>query len=312
MPTSFEARIEYNTIYGYCQNEGVLDPYVSYSPSADSRACEIIDVPLDVTIDGPTVSPNISLNEMINSPDGGGPSCGLTPTTACLNALNECAVGDATCAYISDLSPTFQAIVNAAAAYFNKPASMALVHLRIIESAWNRYSHLYTSAFEDQLQDASLRTFGMLPGCSDITYSAVGPYDFLQVWFTNALAGGAAPASTPLNLLSPGRGDTVDGVYIASRCNFLDSTFVFMKGGDLGCGNTNPATRYFNEGCDGEYCYDPKRILYAKLWGYDRTGGAYEFFPYLEEYLRDDPNSDKVGTGWAKRIYEACSSVMPD
>jgi hypothetical protein len=122
-------------------------------------------------------------------------------------------------------------IANAAAADFNIPAALIIAEIynegRVSEpfGRWDLLSY-------DSIYNASFPWYGRIQHCNDMVFTAQGPYGWITTWFNNV--------KNAINVAVPGRGD------IASKCNFLDSTYAMAQAlansggtpGGISCGSS--------------------------------------------------------------------------
>jgi len=175
------------------------------------------------------------------------------------------------------LSDTFKLIMNLAGSTFNlEPAAIMTYMKRIMNNADVDYSYYWSVEGEEDLKKASLPWYGGFDFCDDLEPVAQHPYDWLLVWFSGEVTGGAGSA---LDALAPGRYKT------ASRCNFLDSTYVTS----LAIGRFVPDQCNIQEwggGRDSDGNYIEGSITYAinkLLFGGDPKG-VYNIDEKIQDY----------------------------
>lgn len=190
------------------------------------------------------------IKNKVNTANAAGGSCNL-------NASEDCArlvLGETPDGKARVFSDTFIAVMNQAGNTFNVPPAVILAYMAGINST-GRNAYYFSEEGENELIDATYPWWGKLGNCNELDYMEQGAYDWILTHFTEIKK--ATGADVKLNELAEGRGD------IASRCNFLDATYV--------------AAGYFGDpdskkGCEG-YSWDSfKEKLLTLTWGSDRVG----------------------------------------
>jgi hypothetical protein len=223
------------------------------------------------------------------------PACNLNPSDACRDAFFSLVVSDPQQRANIKFSTTFVNILNVIATRVNMPASV-LLSIISGEGTSSKYGYYFTLEGEQELKDASLPWYGSFPGCDEMNAAAIGPYSLIRVWFNAALEanlngitdqGDTGKVKDLLDELALGRRKT------ASRCNFLDSSFVaaaMLRGGAGG----RPLYS-----CDGWTWNDAAQALRRFSWGWDESAkpdGNVMYSPGQN----DERNS--------KGIFDACRS----
>jgi hypothetical protein len=175
-----------------------------------------------------------------------------------------------------EFSETFATVMAAAGTEFKVSAAALLAYMGAINgaNAGTKYGGYFTKEMNDVLYEASFPWYGTLGDCDDMEETAVGPWDWIFVYFSRELVSNGS--QTALNALSEGR-----GTYTASRCNFLDSTYVLAATLDVGsCGasweSLLPQLKTMTFGSNPQGAYVEK----------------------LDNLYADD--------GWAKKVFDAC------
>ena len=227
------------------------------------------------------------------------PACNFNPSDACRNAIFSLVVPGGKSGSEDQLnsikfSTTFINIMNIIATRVNMPASV-LMSVISGEGTSSKYGYYFTPEGEQELKDASLPWYGSFPGCDEMNAASVGPYDLIRVWFNTALnadlsgitdQGDTGKVSDLLDELAMGRHKT------ASRCNFLDSTFVaaaMLRSGRNG----------YISSCDKWTWEDAAQALRRFTWGWDESAKP-------DGNVMYSPGSDDVRN--SKSIFEACRS----
>jgi len=174
--------------------------------SSTGWLCPLNPVPIPEII-----NPNMLAQSLVSA-------CQLSTTPECTSNFGS---------GIGALSPTFRLIVDAAASIYQVPAASIITYLKVVHKPdIPLYQYLFSTAGEQALFEASFPWYGKVAQCDDTNTAAIGPYDWIKVWFDKV------DISTELNALSTGRAE------VASRCNFLDATFAAAKElSGLGCAN---------------------------------------------------------------------------
>ncbi|OGC80075.1 hypothetical protein A3K01_03235 [candidate division WWE3 bacterium RIFOXYD1_FULL_43_17] len=174
--------------------------------SSTGWLCPLNPVPIPEII-----NPNMLAQSLVSA-------CQLSTTQECTSNFGS---------GIGALSPTFRLIVDAAASIYQVPAASIVTYLKVVHKPdIPLYQYLFSTAGEQALFEASFPWYGKVSQCDDTNTAAIGPYDWIKVWFDKV------DISSELDALSSGRGA------VASRCNFLDATFAAAKElSGLGCAN---------------------------------------------------------------------------
>ena len=145
-------------------------------------------------------------------------ACGINPSADCADLI----FGDPDV----EFSETFLTIMAATGRTFNTPSAVLLAYMKSIHSL-GRFSYLFSVEGEEELKK-SYHWGGQIKGCDELDPMEQGPYDWIWNWFAGILESGNA--ATYLDALSEGRSNA------ASRCNFIDASFVAASHfSDVGC-----------------------------------------------------------------------------
>ncbi|MBW6441608.1 hypothetical protein K0B04_01695 [Patescibacteria group bacterium] len=163
-----------------------------------------------------------SPSEKITSMAAGEDSCNINLSEQCAQIIfNNSTV---------KFSETFENIMNSAGRKFQTPPAVLIAYMAGINSI-HKFSYLFEEENEDELKK-SFHWGGQIRGCDDLDPMEQGPYDWIWNWFTATMD--ATNAGDVLNELSSGRRNA------ASRCNFIDATYVaaahFSQANGKGCG----------------------------------------------------------------------------
>lgn len=195
--------------------------------------------------------------------------CGINPSAECVNKV----FGN----YDAKFSKTFLNIMREAGEKFQTPSAVILAYMSSIHSL-SKFNYLFTEAGEEDLRK-SLHWGGQIRGCDDLDPMEQGMHDWILKWFVETLdtvsAAGISPGQA-LNELSEGRRNA------ASRCNFIDSTYVVA-------GHFSQAD---NEGCYASWS-DMIDELKSITWGSDP-----------EESYAEDNRYAQGGEIWG--VFNAC------
>ncbi|GEM_PF-2581704 len=231
---------------GYSSAENVLGAdQTAYTPSHTSY--------LTFWLNAAASFPFIKSNAQIPALAAGG-YCSLNPSDDCKRAL-----GIPEADLKAELSSPMLHIMDAAAQKFSIPAVVLAEYLGRIGKIGS-YRYFWSQGGAKSLIDASSPWYGTIAECDDVNAAEQGAYDLFQTGFNGGLKGpgDATGACAALEELSQGRCKT------ASRCNFLDSTYVvaaILK-------TMGPQSG----GCGWTYA-QAKAALYTLTWGSDRKVG---------------------------------------
>jgi hypothetical protein len=234
-PASFKAGLNFNEVFYHCLSLEL--------PSIGLWPCPLQEVPNPEIVDIATLRSSMKAG------------CNLKTDDACVNAINGAGLGSLPAGY--EFSETFRVILSAAGSTSNIPASALLVYLTRIGKTY-QYADFFNVSGEPDLIKGSLPWYGVLGECDESDSSAVGAFDWILHWFSNAVDGGGNLA---LETVALHRGDT------ASRCNFLDAAYIAAAALAQGGGG----------GDCGSWTWDrmlPQ--LMTLTWGADRQGSYSE------------------------------------
>jgi hypothetical protein len=192
-------------------------------------------------------------------------SCGIKPSPECAESV----FGDSDV----EFSETFLEIMETTGRTFNTPSAVLVAYMASIHSL-GKFSYLFSVEGEEELKK-SYHWGGQIRGCDELDPMEQGPYDWIWNWFAGTLESGGA--AEYLDALSEGRSSA------ASRCNFIDASFVAASHFDQSEGS----------GCNATW-NDLIDELKSLTWG---TGE-------LEESYAEDQRYDYGGSVW--EVFNNC------
>lgn len=174
-------------------------------------------------------------------------SCNINPSPAC----RELVFGNPEI----EFSDSFVKVMGAAGAAFKIPPSL-LLSIMAGTGNLSKYNYYFSKEGEDDFINVTAPWYGTFNKCDDMNPASQGPYDWILQWFNATLQ--RTGAVSALNSVAQGRGRT------ASRCNFLDASYVLAA---------NLTPHYGS--CSAVTWESVREAILTFMYGGDRVG-AYE------------------------------------
>ncbi len=244
-PNSFGSESELNELKFHCSPFGT-GPW----------QCELETIP------NPEI---LELKDLEDKWDTLGDSCNLNTSESCAQLV----LGS------SDLkfSRTFEVIMSLAGNTFGVEPAAILAYMERIGTT-KKYAYYWSEQGEETLKEVSLPWYGNFNFCDDMEYPAQHPYDWILTWFTRNMYVNSPNRPTPAEAiadLAPGREKT------ASRCNFLDATYVIASA----------FSRNIRVDCNDQNWDNVSPAVYLMLFGGDPRGAYGDDNSLSEQKYKD-------------------------